>query len=204
MAMYFSQCVLNSVKPVNPYLLHEKIWRLFPGKDDEKRTFLFRVENLGQRGVQHILLQSSCQPQPADGDLLLLKSKEIKLDSIQNGRSYKFLLRANPTKKIKDIGGKTTNQGKVRVPIIDEEEIFAWLNRQFDGIAEINAVTLAQQDLLYFNKDKGGQKHIGKIQTVTFSGILTVTKVELLVNRIKEGFGTAKAFGCGLLTLAII
>lgn len=202
--MYYSQCVLNSVRPVNPYLLHKKIWQLFPGKDDEKRSFLFRVENMGQIGVQHILLQSSFQPKPADGDLLLLKSKEVKFDSIQNGRSYKFLLRANPTKKIRDKGGKTTNQGKVRVPIIDEDEIIAWLNRQFEDIAEIKAVTLAQQDLLYFQKNNENQKHTGKIQTVTFSGILTVTNVELLVNRIKEGFGTAKAFGCGLLTLAII
>ncbi|MCK5009490.1 MAG: type I-E CRISPR-associated protein Cas6/Cse3/CasE [Deltaproteobacteria bacterium] len=202
--MYFSKCVLNSTKPVNPYLLHKKIWQLFPGKADEKRPFLFRVENLGQRGVQHILLQSSYKPQQVQGELLLLKSKEVQLNGITNGRKYQFLLRANPTKKIKDISGKTTNQGKVRVPIIDETEIIAWLNRQFEGIAEIEAVTLVQQDLLYFKKDKGNQKHVGKVQTVTYSGILTVMEAEPLINKIKEGIGPAKAFGCGLLTLAII
>lgn len=202
--MYFSKCVLNSVKPVNPYLLHKKIWQLFPDKADEKRPFLFRVENLGQRGVQHILLQSSYKPQQVQGELLLLKSKEVQLNGITNGRRYQFLLRANPTKKIKDISGKTTNQGKVRVPIIDETEIIAWLNRQFEGIAEIEAVTLVQQDLLYFKKDKENQKHVGKIQTVTYSGILTVKEAEPLINKIKEGIGPAKAFGCGLLTLAKI
>ena len=196
--------MLNSTKPVNPYLLHKKIWQLFPGKADEKRPFLFRVENLGQRGVQHILLQSSYKPQQVQGELLLLKSKEVQLNGITNGRKYQFLLRANPTKKIKDISGKTTNQGKVRVPIIDETEIIAWLNRQFEGIAEIEAVTLVQQDLLYFKKDKGNQKHVGKVQTVTYSGILTVMEAEPLINKIKEGIGPAKAFGCGLLTLAII
>lgn len=196
--------MLNSVKPVNPYLLHKKIWQLFPDKADEKRPFLFRVENLGQRGVQHILLQSSYKPQQVQGELLLLKSKEVQLNGITNERRYQFLLRANPTKKIKDISGKTTNQGKVRVPIIDETEIIAWLNRQFEGIAEIEAVTLVQQDLLYFKKDKGNQKHVGKIQTVTFSGILTVIEAEPLINKIKEGIGPAKAFGSGLLTLARI
>ena len=203
--MYFSQCVLNSVKSVNPYILHKKIWKLFPDKADEKRSFLFRVENLGQRGVQKILLQSTHQPQSADGDLLLLNEpKDVKFDSITNGASYRFLLRANPTKKIKDEKGKTTNQGKVRVPIIDEQEIIAWLYRKFEGIAKIEAVTLAQQDLLYFRKDKGNQKHVGKIQTVTFSGILNVIETELLITKIKEGIGPAKAFGCGLLTLAKI
>ena len=203
--MYFSQCVLNSVKPVNPYMLHKKIWNLFPDKADEKRSFLFRVENLGQKGVQHILLQSSYEPQPANGELVLLnKPKKVQFDGITNGANYRFLLRANPTKKIKDSGGKTTNQGKVRVPIIDEDEIIAWLSRQFEGLAEIKAVTLAQQDLLYFRKDKGNQNHVGKIQTVTYSGILTVVESESLVNKMKDGIGPAKAFGCGLLTLAKI
>jgi len=203
--MYYSQCVLNSVKPVNPYMLHKKIWNLFPDKADEKRSFLFRVENLGQRGVQHILLQSSYEPQPANGELVLLnKPKKVQFDGITNGASYRFLLRANPTKKIKDSGGKTTNQGKVRVPIIDEDEIIAWLSRQFEGLAEIKAVTLAQQDLLYFRKNKGNQNHVGKIQTVTYSGILRVLGSESLVNKMKDGIGPAKAFGCGLLTLAKI
>jgi len=203
--MYYSQCVLNSVKPVNPYLLHKKIWNLFPNKADENRSFLFRVENLGQRGVQHILLQSNHQPESAGGDLLLLKqAKEVQFDGITNGASYRFLLRANPTKKIKDEKGKTTNQGKVRVPIIDEQEIIAWLNRKFEGIAESEAVTLVQQDLLYFQKNKGDQKYTGKIQTVTFSGVLKVIESELLIKKIKEGIGPAKAFGCGLLTLARI
>ena len=202
--MYYSQCVLNSVKPVNPYLLHKKIWKLFPDKADEERFFLFRVENLGQRGVQHILLQSTYQPQPTDGDLLLLnKPKEVKFDGITGG-SYRFLLRANPTKKIKDEKGKTTNQGKVRVRIIDEGEIISWLIRKLEGIAEIEAVTLVQQDLLYFQKSKGSQKHTGKIQTVTFSGVLKVIDSELLIKKIEEGIGPAKAFGCGLLTLAKI
>ena len=186
-------------------MVHKKIWNLFPDKADEKRSFLFRVENLGQKGVQHILLQSSYEPQPANGELVLLnKPKKVQFDGITNGASYRFLLRANPTKKIKDSGGKTTNQGKVRVPIIDEDEIIAWLSRQFEGLAEIKAVTLAQQDLLYFRKDKGNQNHVGKIQTVTYSGILTVVESESLVNKMKDGIGPAKAFGCGLLTLAKI
>lgn len=191
-------------------MLHKKIWNLFPDKADEKRSFLFRVENLGQKGVQHILLQSSYEPQPANGELVLLnkpkknKPKKVQFDGITNGASYRFLLRANPTKRIKDSGGKTTNQGRVRVPIIDEDEIIAWLSRQFEGLAEIKAVTLAQQDLLYFRKDKGNQNHVGKIQTVTYSGLLTVVESESLVNKMKDGIGPAKAFGCGLLTLAKI
>ena len=67
--MYLSQCVLNTVRPINPYQLHQKIWKLFPDQEGEERSFLFRVENLGQTGAQKILLQSEHKPQSVAGDL---------------------------------------------------------------------------------------------------------------------------------------
>lgn len=208
--MYFSKYLLDSAKPVNPYLLHKKIWQLFPDKADEERPFLFRVENTRQKCTQHILLQSTCEPQATSDELLLLKNpkeenpKKINLHGMKSGSSYRFMLCANPTKRIKDKDGKTANQGKVRVPIIDEIETVAWLKRQFDGMAEIGSVALTQKNLINFHKKKKGQDHFGKIQIVTFYGILTVTDSELLVSKMINGIGPAKAFGCGLLTLAKI
>jgi len=202
--MYLSQCVLNSVRPVNPYQLHKKIWTLFPGQENEERTFLFRVENLGQVGAQKILLQSKHKPQAAQGDLLLLQSKELNLAGLKQSSKLRFMLRANPTKKIKDINGKQTNQGKVRVPLIDEQEIRDWLKRQLQDCADINSheCTLVRQDLLSFRKTKDKQQHFGKIQTVTYTGMMTVSNHEALINKIYSGFGPAKAFGCGLLSIA--
>ena len=60
-------------------MLHKKIWKLFPEQQDEERSFLFRVEKLGQTGVQKILLQSRHKPQAVTGDLLLLQIKEMNL-----------------------------------------------------------------------------------------------------------------------------
>lgn len=202
--MYFSKWLLDSGKPIDPYQLHKKIWQLFPDKADEERSFLFRVEKAEQRCAQHILLQSACPPQAASNELLLLKKpKEIHFE-IKSGGRYRFMLCANPTKRITDKDGKEENQGKVRVPIIDEAEIVAWLKRQFEGCAEIDAVELTQKNLIRFHKNKKDQAHFGKIQTVTFLGILTVTDSELLIGKITKGIGPAKAFGCGLLTLAKI
>ncbi|MDD4804780.1 MAG: type I-E CRISPR-associated protein Cas6/Cse3/CasE [Candidatus Pacebacteria bacterium] len=202
--MYFSKWLLDSGKPIDPYQLHKKIWQLFPGKADEERSFLFRVEKAGQRCAQQILLQSVYPPQATSNELLLLKKpKEIHFE-IKSGGRYRFMLCVNPTKRINDKDGKTENQGKVRVPIIDEAEIIAWLKRQFEGSAEINAVELTQRNLIHFRKTKEDQVHFGKIQTVTFLGILTVTDSELLIGKITKGIGPAKSFGCGLLTLAKI
>lgn len=196
--------MLDSGKPIDPYQLHKKIWQLFPDKADEERSFLFRVEESEQRCAQHLLLQSACPPQAASDELLLLKKpKEIHYE-IKSGGKYRFMLCANPTKRINDKDGKATNQGKVRVPIIDEAETVAWLKRQFEGSAEIDAVELTQKNLIRFHKNKKDHVHSGKVQTVTFLGILTVTDSELLIGKITKGIGPAKAFGCGLLTLAKI
>lgn len=196
--------MLKSNKPVDPYQLHRKIWQLFPDKADDERSFLFRVESIGQKCEQHILLQSISQPQAVSEELILLKGpKEVNLD-IKSGNSYRFMLCANPTKKINDKDGKTENQGKIRVPLIHDEEIVAWLKRQLAGSAEVDSVELVQKSVLHFYKNKSGDKHIGKIQTVTFLGILTAEEPELLLSKMTKGIGPAKSFGCGLLTLAKI
>lgn len=204
MQMYLSQCVLNTTRPIDPYQLHKKIWRLFPDQQNENRTFLFRIENLGQVGVQKILLQSKHQPQMATGDLVLLQAKEIDFSGIKSQSKLRFMLRANPTKKIKDQKGKQTNQGKVRVPLIDELEIVAWLKRQLHDCVQINnnELSIIRRDLLSFRKAKDNQQHFGKIQTITYSGIMTISDNEILLNKIIYGVGSAKAFGCGLLSVA--
>ncbi len=202
--MYLSQCILNTVRPVDPYQLHKKIWRLFPGQEDEERTFLFRVESLGEVGAQRILLQSKDKPQAASGDLLLLQSKEINFLNVNTQSRLRFMLMANPTKKIKDKNGKQTNQGKVRVPLIDELEIINWLKRQLQDCAVVseNEISILRKDLLAFRKMKEKQQHFGKIQTVTYAGIMAVSDPELLIKKIESGFGPAKSFGCGMLSIA--
>ncbi|AKB58142.1 type I-E CRISPR-associated protein Cas6/Cse3/CasE [Methanosarcina barkeri] len=202
--MYFSKWLLDSRKPIDPYQLHKKIWQLFPDKADEERSFLFRVEKTGQRCTQCILVQSACLPQSASNELLLLKGpKEVHFE-LKSGGRYRFMLCANPTKRINDKDGKAKNQGKVRVPLIDEAETVAWLKRQFEGSAEIDAVELIQKNLIHFRKSNKDKNHFGKIQTVTFLGMLTVIDSELLIGKIVKGIGPAKAFGCGLVTLAKI
>jgi CRISPR system Cascade subunit CasE len=179
---------------------------LFPDKADEERSFLFRVENKQQNCEQIILLQSVYQPKTTSDELLLLNGpKEIDFD-IKSGNNYRFMLRASPSKKINKKmnvkNGITKNQDKVRVPLIDEDAIVAWLERQLSDCAEIEDVKLLQKDLIRFHKNNSGGKHVGIIQTVTFLGILKVTNSDLLISKIINGIGPSKAFGCGLLTVA--
>ncbi|MEA3548486.1 MAG: type I-E CRISPR-associated protein Cas6/Cse3/CasE [Thermodesulfobacteriota bacterium] len=194
--MYLSKCLVTGRRPMNPYQVHQKIWSLFPNRPEAKRDFLFRVEQFSPGG-QAILLQSALMPVAVKGDLVLLDQKEISY-SFGEGMGLRFLLTANPTKRIRDVGGKKKNQGKCRVPLIDEDEIRDWLVRKFTGVAQLHEMIIAGKNTLYFRK-KGNP---GKIATVTYSGLLTVSDGDFFQGFVEKGIGPAKAFGCGLLSLA--
>lgn len=203
--MYLSKIHIPWPQAQNPYQLHQALWRLFPGHEDADREFLFRVEQL-QRGVgAHILMQSTIQPQSVDQSPVILNWREYVVN-IQNGQRLRFRLRANPIKTIKDSSkGTIEKQGKtftktVRVPLVHEEQQQAWLERKLQSFAQLESLIVQPEPVLYFRKAKEGRS--GKIQTVIFDGILTVTNAEVLSQEIRQGIGPAKAFGCGLLSIA--
>lgn len=195
--MYLSKCVLNTSRPINTYQLHREIWKLFPDRPDDKRDYLFRVENLGQKAPQQILLQSLSKPVAGHGTLKLMTQPKNVALQIRSGQMLRFMIRANPTKRIKE-ENKTGNQGRVRVPIIDEEEMSVWLRRQLKGAADIHELMINGQNIMYFRKDTD----TGKIVAITYSGLLEVKDEKTLLSIIEKGIGPAKSFGCGMLSVA--
>jgi CRISPR system Cascade subunit CasE len=205
--MYLSKIHIPWHQAQNPYQLHQALWRLFPGFEDADREFLFRVEQL-QKGIgAQVLLQSATQPQSSEQSPALLAQREYVLN-IQNGQRLRFRLRANPIKTIKDSSkGTVEKKGKtftktVRVPLLHEEQQQAWLERKLQAFAQLETLIMQPEPILYFRKTKEGRS--GKIQTVMFDGVLTITDTEAFNNQLTKGIGPAKAFGCGLLSLARI
>ncbi len=194
--MYLSKCLIANRKPMNPYEIHRKIWELFPNRPTSVRDFLFRVEQSSST-TQMILLQSALEPVVVNDALVLLGQKEINY-SFNTGMVLRFFLTANPTRRIRAKGDKKSNQGRCRVPLIDEDEIRDWLIRKFADVGPLHEVVVAGKNNLYFRK-KGRP---GKIVTVNFTGLLTVNETKSLTNLVENGIGPAKAFGCGLLSLA--
>ena len=195
--MFLSKCLLNTSGPINSYQLHQEIWKLFPGRPDTRRDYLFRVENLGQKAPQQILLHSLTTPVAGQGKLVMLSLPKNVALNLRPGQLLRFMIRANPTKRIKE-DNKIKNQGRVRVPIIDEEEMSMWLQRQLQEVAVIHEMMINGQNLLYFRKGS----NTGKFVAITFSGLLEVKNEKNLLKLIEKGIGPAKAFGCGMLSLA--
>ncbi len=205
--MYLSKIHIPWAQAKNPYQLHQALWRLFPGLEEADRGFLFRVEQQ-QIGVgAQVLMQSVMQAKTSEQSPAILAQREYVLN-IQNGQRLRFHLRANPIKTIKDSSkGTVEKKGKiftrtVRVPLLHEEQQQAWLARKLQDFAQLETLIVQPEPVLYFRKTKEGRS--GKIQTVMFDGILTVTDVKAFKHEITQGVGPAKAFGCGLLSVARI
>lgn len=203
--MFLSKVHIPWRQAKKPYEFHQALWRLFPGYEDAEREFLFRVEQV-QAGVgATVLLQSAIEPEGGEQSPLLLAQREFEL-SIPSGQRLRFRLRANPIKTIKDSSkGVVEKKGKtftktVRVPLLHEEQQQAWLERKFQDFARLETLIVQPDPVTYFRKPKEGRS--GKIQTVLFDGVMTVTHSVEFETQVAHGIGPAKAFGCGLLSVA--
>ncbi|MDZ4811962.1 MAG: type I-E CRISPR-associated protein Cas6/Cse3/CasE [Pseudomonadota bacterium] len=188
----------------NPYEIHRRLWRLFPGEghetgssdDDARNSFLFRVEDQSTGRPARLLMQSRQAPVCAEG-VNLLGSREF-LPSPGEGQRLAFLLTANPVRTIVDAQREAKpgkQSAKCRVPLIKEEDQRQWLARKLAGAASLERVEILPHAPLYFRKGKGG----GKLGVCTFEGLLRVEASEQLASLMQNGVGPAKAFGCGLL-----
>lgn len=203
--MFLSKVHIPWQQAKNPYQFHQALWKLFPGYEDAERDFLFRVEQF-QSGVgAQVLLQSAIKPEGNQQSPMLLAQREFAL-SIPSGQRLRFRLRANPIKTIKDSSkGTVMKKGKtftktVRVPLLHEEQQQVWLERKLQDFAQLETLIVQPEPVTYFRKAK--EDRSGKIQTVLFDGIMTVTDPAEFEAQVLQGIGPAKAFGCGLLSVA--
>ncbi|MBC8466883.1 MAG: type I-E CRISPR-associated protein Cas6/Cse3/CasE [Deltaproteobacteria bacterium] len=199
--MYLSKVMITGKACRNPYEIHRALWRMFPEDANANRDFLFRVESSGRQQAE-LLMQSIRQPVTQIPNVRLLATRDYPLE-LRVGQRVRFLLIANPVKTINDEKGRKNSKGEVkkcRVPLVDEAEQRLWMERKLDGSAQLEALIIDPRLPLYFRKSKANMA--GKIQPVSFQGILQIEKPAILKEMIVNGIGPAKSFGCGLLSLA--
>lgn len=199
--MYLSRVQLAGQYARNPYEHHNGLWQLFSDSPDRERDFLYRVEQQ-QRDVVSLLVQS-LRPVPSNvfDSIAVLETKQWK-PSFHSGQVLRFFLYANPVKTIKDQQQRKNSQGEIkscRVPLVDFDEQCQWLIKRLSGAAQILDLDASVLAPLYFRKQKTGA---GKIQPIRYQGVLSVKEPDDMYALLKTGIGPAKAFGCGLMSLA--
>ena len=169
----------------NHYSWHQLLWKAFPGREDESRRFLFRVDD--KEGLFEILLLSPYAPvHPGWG---IWETKMIDPGFLGH-RQYLFQLRANPTKRDK--------KSRKRYTLHDLEQIEEWMGRKAQN-SGFELISCRASSPVWVPFSKGPQKGIHG--SVDFDGVLQVTDREVFEGVFHKGIGTAKAFGYGMLAL---
>jgi CRISPR system Cascade subunit CasE len=180
--------------------------------NSEPGRLLWRWEP-GSEGEVRLLVQSATTPDwsRVDDGLWsadpMVKDISTLREVISPGRRYRFALAANPTKKIDT---KTGPDGRRRhgrrVPLRQMEDQLAWLKRHgtrsgftipVNHLGQPEVTTTAPS--LQTGKRSNGNL---TVESVRFEGSLIVEDANALFDAIRNGIGPARAFGCGLLTLA--
>lgn len=202
------------------YDWHQRAWEMFPGRPKgHPRPFLFRVIEKNE-GCDFWLM---CREEPFRPDWVT--SDNWKVNPVRENfpfhSRYRFDLLANPTRRDESrdrwqgrerIRGKhrrfnLTDVRKQRDWLLDRADKygFAVMKREVDDEegdirGELALEIDPRRDFRFTRKDKLHGLHVG----VRYHGHLEVTDRQKFVESFKQGIGSAKSFGFGLLLLTPI
>lgn len=190
--------------------LHRSIMRAFPqaegGSARAEFGVLFRAEVA--KHSSRVIVQSDVEPdwlQLPDGYLRNVHSKDIdgSLAACDDGRVLRFLLVANPTKRLGSAKGDQ-NQSR-RVALTQRADQMEWLERRAEAAGftlERPEETLRIDPAPWLVGKRRTKSERISVSPVKFRGVLRVQDHGRFVAAIRQGVGPAKAYGCGLLSLA--
>jgi CRISPR system Cascade subunit CasE len=209
--------------------LHRTILSAFPQANKEQGGaraefgVLYRADADPRSGKITLLVQSQTEPDWSrlPNDYLLndfdeldnpaVKRVDEKYDTLGEGARLRFRLRANPTRRlpllIENRAGK--ERGK-RVEIFREEEQLDWLRRKGEQHGFRLLAARVNPNVVNARANPEG-KVIGwrersqppmKFGSVLFEGELEISDPENFKGALRNGIGSGKAYGFGLLSIA--
>lgn len=194
--LYLSRLTMNQGRMAlgwlsNPYRIHQRLKMACP----EDLRLLFRVEEADP--ATRILVQTHTLPDwaTAFNQFPVLQGlPEMKTFDPQlvPGQQYTFRLVANPTVK---------REGK-RIGWIKEEDQIDWLARHLKTAGSELVGCRTQQCRVQHSKKTDDNGNAILHLLVQFDGLLVCRDAEKLIAALGQGIGSAKGFGCGLLSLA--
>lgn len=128
------------------------------------------------------------------------------LDRLAEGQAWGFRLTANPVHSVRVKDGQPTK----RTAHVTPRHQMGWLLQRQEQLGFEIPVREGTHDLVVHNSrnhrfpktERTGQRNRVPMVSVTFDGRLRVTDPDALRGALTTGIGRAKAYGCGLLTLA--
>lgn len=196
--------------------MHRTLMSAWPEADTvrpprQALAVLFRLEAARAGREPTLLVQSLVRPDwhrlPA-GYTVEAETKAIDslYDSFEAGTSLRFRLRANATRSVAE---SRDRRGR-RVELTRREDQLAWLERQ--AVANgFRIMTGEGGPMVHVERTEkltgrrtvpGGAKATVSVGATLFEGVLVVTDPQRFRSALVGGLGHAKAYGCGLLSVA--
>ena len=206
--------------------LHRTLLSAFPHTQVEevgaRATFgvLYRIEQgIHQIGV---IVQSAARPDWGDLPPAYLLGRPAQKEigatyaGLRTGALLRFRLRANPTRKLPARVLPEGNRNGKRVELRDEAAWLAWIARKGEEGGFLLApstldpqrpnVLAIEQGKLHVNRRRGnnneGERTHLTLAGVLFDGHLVVSDAERFRETLRQGIGSGKAYGFGLLSVA--
>ncbi len=220
--VYFSRVRLKrdiTVRTLVPLLLghdnsthpgHHLVWSLFADEPDRKRDFLWREMT---SGVFFIL--STRLPEDRHG-LFDVSPPKVFDPRLVDGDTLRFSLRANPVVRKRNPSGGRSKKHDVVMDALHgvgedrraasrllavQEHGFAWLRRQGERTGfSVDPSTVRVDGYEQHRIARKGARAMS-FSTLDFEGSLTVVTPGMFLKSIARGFGSARAYGCGLMLI---
>jgi CRISPR system Cascade subunit CasE len=188
------------------YAWHKRIWEMFPGRGDQSRDFLTRLDGI-EGGFRLLVISATKPARPNWCPEPSWHSKPLP-DVFLEHTKFRFSLIANPTRKVKS---ETNAKNGRRVPITHREDreiegknqpgLLSWLRRKGEqhgfSFDDSTVRTIPKPRQWFLKKGAAG------VHTATeFVGNLTVTDPAKFRAAVAKGVGSAKAFGFGMLCIS--
>ncbi|ECA0400556.1 type I-E CRISPR-associated protein Cas6/Cse3/CasE [Salmonella enterica subsp. enterica serovar Newport] len=210
--MYLSRITLHTAQLVpsqllhlverGEYVMHQWLWELFPG--GKERQFLYRREEL--QGAFRFFVLS--QERPAESAIFDVQCRPFAPE-LSVGQILRFTLRANPTickaGKRHDLLMEAKRQVKTQPDSRDiwtyqQQAALEWLSRQGEqngfALREASVDAYRQQQI---RREKSRQ--MIQFSSVDYAGVLVVNNPVLFLQRLVQGYGKSRAFGCGMMLI---
>lgn len=192
----------------SPQAMHAAVLSSFPPSDSEQpERVLWRVDS----GTVHHRLYMASRREPDLAHLVeqagwpttetwMTRDYSNLLASLSEGQEWGYRLTANPTRSVR-LGEKTRSQ---RVGHVTAAQQLEWFTSRthlwgFDTTGDEGPRAAVTKRATRTFRRKGQDITLVVAQ---FDGVLRVTDPDALRRVLTEGIGPAKAYGCGLLTLA--
>lgn len=217
-------CAAVRADLANPEGLHKTVMRAFANLQGplarQQHAILHRFDH-DHGGRLVLLVQSTIRPDPSrwpigyvadvgsDIDLAfsqpenpVIREVSKERDRITAGQRFLFRIKANTTKRLsaKSPDGTAKQVGK-RVPVRGDDARRRWLARH--AVAAGFDLDLASVRITEVLPAGGSAGNRVTVAGAVFEGVLVVSDEAKFRFALTQGIGPAKAYGCGLLSIAV-